>query len=96
VRLAATSTAATGGRWPKATVVGLPATGRRTSREGDETLELGAGTVGAGYLLLAANQLLEMGTATGTLVVVDRHGKRFAEGQRRVKGTDRPATAHLP
>jgi malic enzyme len=67
----------------------LPATGCRRSREGDETLEFGAGTAGTGYLLLAAHQLLEVGAATATVVVVDRHGKRFAEGQRRVKGTNR-------
>jgi hypothetical protein len=89
VRLAATSAAATGGRWPEAAVVRLPVAGNWTSRQGDETFELGTRAVGAGYLLLAPDQLLEVGTATGAVVVVDRHGKRFAEGQRRVKGTNR-------
>jgi hypothetical protein len=96
VRLAATSAAATGGRRPEATVVGLPAAGGRTSREGDETLELGTRAAGTGYLLLAPNQLLEAGTATGAVVVVNRHGKRFAAGWPRVKGTARSGDRSRP
>ena len=95
VRLAATSAAATGGRRPEATVVRLPAARGRARREGHEALELGTRAVGAGYLLLASDQLLEMSTATGAEVVVDRHGKRFAEGWPRVKGRVRSAE-HSP
>lgn len=89
VRLAATSATATVGRWPEATVVRLPAAGGRPSREGDETLELDTRAMGTGWLLLAPYQLLEAGAATGAVIVVDGHGKRFVEGWPGVKGTGR-------
>ena len=89
VRLAPTS-ATTARRRAKATVIRLPATRGRTGREGQKPLELRSGAAGAGDLLIASNQVLELSATSGAAVLVDGHGRSFAGGRSAVKGSDDP------
>ena len=90
VRVAATPTAAAGGRTDTA-VIGLLSSGRGPCRQRHETLELETGAAGAVYLLLTPDQLLEFRTAGGASVIVNRHEERFALGSLRVKWPGRSA-----
>ena len=85
VRLAPTS-AASARRRAKATVIRLLAARGRAGREGQEPFELRPGTAGAGDLLVPANQLLELGAARGTAVLVDGHGRELRRWSVRGQG----------
>jgi hypothetical protein len=89
--LAAASTATTAGGRAEAAVVLLPAAGRVTSRKGYEALEIAARALGAADFLVAAHQLLELGTAAATAIVVDGHERSLAGAPVGVKWKGRPA-----